>query len=146
LKYGFGINVEQALTKDAGVFGRLGWNDGKTESFAFTSVDRLATAGVSVTGVRWRRPDDTAASEFTACGLSGVHAVYLARGGLDFLIGDGRLRYGPEYISETYYSARVLPGLFATIDLQHVTNPAYNRDRGPVWIGSLRLHLEIGKK
>ena len=146
LKYGFGVNVEQEVTKGAGVFGRLGWNDGKTESFAFTSIDRLATAGVSFTGARWRRPDDTVASEFTAGGLAGVHAVYLARGGLDFLIGDGRLRYGPEYISETYYSARVFPGLFATIDLQHVTNPAYNRDRGPVWIGSLRLHLEVGKK
>jgi len=32
---------EQELTKDIGVFGRLGWNDGKTESFAFTAIDRL---------------------------------------------------------------------------------------------------------
>src|SRR5258708_7241767 len=27
LKYGAGINVEQELAKDLGVFGRLGWND-----------------------------------------------------------------------------------------------------------------------
>ena len=144
LKYGFGLNVEQELRKDLGVFGRLGWNDGKTESFAFTAIDRLATTGVSVTGGSWKRPRDTAASAITVSGLSAVHATYLARGGLDFLIGDGALRYGREAIWESYYSARVLPGVFTTIDLQHVTNPAYNRDRGPLWIGSLRLHVEWG--
>ena len=144
LKYGFGLNLEQELTKEIGVFGRLGWNDGKTESFAFTAIDRLATAGISITGQRWRRPFDTVATEFTASGISGVHALYLARGGSDFLIGDGRLRYGPEYISETYYSARLFPGFFASFDLQHVSNPAYNQDRGPVWIPSIRLHVDVG--
>ncbi|HEY2013346.1 MAG TPA: carbohydrate porin [Bryobacteraceae bacterium] len=146
LKYGFGVNVEQEVARNVGVFGRLGWNDGKTESFAFTAIDRLATAGISVNGTIWKRPHDIAASEMTASGISGVHALYLARGGLDFLIGDGALRYGPEYISESYYCARVIPGLFATVDLQHVANPAFNRDRGPVWVGTLRLHMEFGKK
>jgi high affinity Mn2+ porin len=145
-KYGFGLNLEQELTKDAGFFARLGWNDGKTESFAFTAIDRLATAGVSITGQRWRRPFDTFATELTVSGISGVHALYLARGGYDFLIGDGRLKYAPECISETYYSARLLPGFFASFDLQHVSNPAYNQERGPVWIPSIRLHLEFGKK
>lgn len=145
LKYGFGINLEQELSKDIGLFARLGWNDGKTESFAFTAIDRLTTGGVSITGQRWRRPFDTAATELTVSGISGVHALYLARGGHDFLIGDGRLRYGPEYISETYYSARLFPGFFASFDLQHVANPAYNQDRGPVWISSIRLHVEFGK-
>ncbi len=146
LKYGFGINAEQELTNDIGIFGRLGWNDGKTESFAFTAIDRLATVGVSVTGGRWYRPHDTAATEITFTGISGVHAVYLARGGYDFIIGDGRLNYGPETISESYYSARLFPGFFTSFTLQHVANPAYNRDRGPVWIPSLRLHLELGKR
>jgi hypothetical protein len=82
----------------------------------------------------------------TISGLSAVHAQYLAMGGYDFLIGDGALRYGPETVWETYYSARVIPQLFATIGLDHADNPAYNRDRGPVWIGSFRLHLEFGKK
>jgi len=145
LKYGFGLNVDQEITKDLGVFGRLGWNDGKTESFAFTAIDRLATAGISITGERWRRPFDTVATELTVSGISGVHALYLARGGYDFLIGDGRLQYGPEYISESYYSARLFPGFFASFDLQHVANPAYNQQRGPVWISSIRLHLELGK-
>jgi len=146
LKYGFGLNAEQEIAKDIGVFGRLGWNDGKTESFAFTAIDRLASIGASFNGSRWRRPDDTVATEITISGLSAVHAQYLALGGDDFLIGDGALRYGTEDIWESYYSARVFPWLTVAVDAQHVTNPAYNRDRGPVWVGSLRLHVESGKK
>jgi high affinity Mn2+ porin len=145
LKYGLGLNLEQAVTSDIGFFVRLGWNDGKTESFAFTAIDRLASGGVSMTGARWHRPFDTVAAEFTANGISGVHALYLARGGYDFLIGDGRLRYGPESIAEAYYNAHLLPGLFAAFDLQHVSNPAYNQDRGPLWITSIRLHVDWDK-
>ena len=145
-KYGVGFNFDQELSKDIGVFGRLGWNDGKTESFAFTAIDRLATGGVSVTGRSWRRPFDTVATEITTSGLSSVHAQYLALGGHDFLIGDGRLRYGLETIWESYYSARLFSGFFASFDLQHVANPAFNQDRGPVWISSIRLHLELGKE
>jgi high affinity Mn2+ porin len=149
MKYGTGVSFDQELTKDVGVFARLGWNDGKTESFVFTAIDRLATGGVSVTGRRWHRHFDTVAAELTTSGISGVHALYLAHGGDDFLIGDGHLEYGPEYVFETYYRARVfpriLPGFFTSIDLQHVANPAYNQDRGPVWIPSVRVHLELGK-
>jgi len=145
LKYGFGVNMDQEVKQDFGVFARLGWNDGKTESFAFTAMDRLATGGVSLSGSRWHRPNDTIATELTFGGISGVHALYLARGGYDFLIGDGHLQYGPETIWETYYSARVYRGIFANFDLQHVTNPAYNEDRGPLWIPSIRLHIEFGK-
>jgi len=146
VKYGFGVSADQELTKDVGIFGRLGWSDGKTESFAFTTIDRLATAGVSVKGSRWKRPDDTVGTEMTVAGISGVHATYLARGGFDFLIGDGALRYGPEYAWESYYSARLFAGVFVSVDAQHYVNPAYNRDRGPLWAGTLRLHIETGKK
>jgi len=145
LKYGFGINLEQALTKDVGIFTRLGWNDGRTESFAFTAIDRLASSGISVTGRHWKRPHDNLATALTVSGLSAVHAEYLARGGLDFIIGDGGLNYAPEYVWESYYNARIFRGLFATLDLQRVINPAYNEDRGPVWIPSLRLHVELDK-
>jgi len=146
LKYGFGVNIQQEIIKNVGVFSRLGWNDGKTEDFAFTAIDRLATGGVSVSGKLWKRPEDTLASEFTASGLSAVHALYLERGGLDFLLGDGRLNYRPEYVWESYYNARILKGFFAALDAQHVANPAYNHDRGPLWAYSLRLHLEYGRK
>ena len=142
LKYGAGVNLEQEVAKDIGVFARLGWNDGKTESFAFTAIDRLASGGVSVTGDRWKRPHDVVATALTVSGISGVHASYLAHGGNDFLIGDGALQYRPEYAWESYYSARLFPGFFTTLDLQHIANPAYNQNRGPVWIWSLRLHIE----
>lgn len=145
LKYGAGISWDQEIANDLGIFGRLGWNDGKTESFAFTAIDRVVNAGVSINGSRWRRKDDTAASMLTASGIAGVHAVYLAHGGLDFLIGDGKLRYGPEYVWESYYQARLWSVFWAAFDLMHVNNPAYNQDRGPVWIESLRLHIELGK-
>jgi high affinity Mn2+ porin len=145
LKYGYGLNVEQEVTRDLGAFFRLGWNNGQTESFAFTAIDRLASGGVSLTGSRWRRRHDTVGSAFTVSGLSTIHAQYLARGGLDFIIGDGALRYGTERIWESYYSARLLRGFFASLDLQNITNPAFNRDRGPLWVSSLRLHLEFGK-
>ncbi len=146
LKYGVGISADQEITKDIGLLARLGWNDGKTESFAFTAIDRLATGGVSFNGKRWHRPQDTVATELTVNGLSAVHSQYLALGGHDFLIGDGRLHYAPETIWESYYSARLFTGFFATLDFQHVNNPAYNQDRGPLWISSVRLHWELGRK
>ena len=146
LKYGFGISADQDLAGDIGIFGRLGWNDGKTESFAFTAMDRLATIGASFKGNRWKRPADVVATEVTVGGISGVHAQYLARGGNDFLIGDGGLRYNPETSWESYYSARLFPGFFVSLGADHISNPAYNRDRGPLWAGTLRLHLELSKK
>lgn len=146
LKYGFGVNAEQEIIDGLGVFLRLGWNDGKTQSFEFTAIDRLASTGVSLSGARWRRKEDTFATELTVAGISSVHALYLARGGLDFLIGDGTLNYAPEYIWESYYNARLFQGFFAALDAQHIVNPAYNQDRGPLWAYSLRLHIEYGKK
>jgi len=146
LKYGFGVSADQEVAKDIGVFGRLGWNDGKTESFAFTAMDRVATAGVSVKATRWKRPGDVVATALTIGGLSAVHSQYLALGGNDFLIGDGALRYGPETTWESYYSARLFKGLFATLGASHYNNPGYNRDRGPLWVGTLRLHIELSKK
>jgi len=144
LKYGFGLNLEQELTKNVGMFMRLGWSDGKNEDFAFTAIDRLASAGTSVTGRSWHRPHDTAATSFTASGISGVHATYLAHGGLDFLLGDGRLNYAPEYMWESYYSVPAFKGFFVSLDAQHINNPAFNHDRGPLWAFSLRLHIEGG--
>jgi high affinity Mn2+ porin len=146
LKYGAGISFDQAINSDAGIFTRLGWNDGKTQSFAFTAIDRLASAGVSIKATRWHRKYDVVGTSLTAGGLSAVHREYLAAGGLDFLIGDGRLNYAPEYVWESFYSARIVPGFYTTFDVQRDTNPAYNHDRGPVMIYSIRLHLGLGLK
>jgi high affinity Mn2+ porin len=56
------------------------------------------------------------------------------------------LNYAPEYIWESYYRARVFKGFFASLDAQHIDNPAYNHDRGPLWALSLRLHIKAGRK
>ena len=84
LKYGAGISFDQAVSSDVGIFARLGWNDGETQSFAFTAIDRLATGGVSTKGTRWRRKFDVAGTSLTAGGLSSVHREYLAAGDLIF--------------------------------------------------------------
>jgi len=146
LKYGLGISFDQALSDDIGVFARLGWNDGQTQSFVFTAIDRLASGGLSLKATRWHRKYDMVGTSLTAGGLSTIHREYLAAGGLDFLIGDGRLNYYPEYVWESFYSARVFGGFFATFDAQRDTNPAYNHDRGPVMIYSVRLHVGLGLK
>ncbi len=144
IKYGFGVNLEQKIAADAGVFARLGWNDGKTESWAFTEIDRTASGGVSVKGGRWRRPDDVFGAAVAVNGISRDHRAYLARGGYGFLIGDGKLPHpGPETIFETYYGWRVQKLLTVSPDYQFIANPAYNRDRGPVHVFSLRLHVEL---
>jgi carbohydrate-selective porin OprB len=67
----------------------------------------------------------------------------LKLGGLGFLLGDGNLRYGRENIVESYYNLHAWRGLFYALDVQHVADPGYNRDRGPVWVGSLRMHVDF---
>ena len=44
-KYGYYLNVEQAVTDDIGLFGRWSWNDGKNEIEAFTDIDSSFSVG-----------------------------------------------------------------------------------------------------
>ena len=141
LKYGFGLNLEQAITPDIGVFARYGWADGKTEAWEFSQIDRSVSGGVSIGGARWRRAQDRVGVAAARNYLSGDQRSFLAAGGLGFLIGDGRLNYRPESIVEAYYAWQPLKIFTVSLDYQHVDNPAYNRDRGPVSVYSLRLHL-----
>jgi len=46
-KYGFGLNAEQELAKNLGLFSRLGWSDGANEAWTFADVDRTATLGLT---------------------------------------------------------------------------------------------------
>jgi high affinity Mn2+ porin len=142
VKYGFGFNIEQQLTAQSRVYGRLGWNDGRNESFAYTEVDRTATLGADWFGRVWRRPADKLGAAFITNAISGDHRRYLELGGLGFLLGDGGLTYGQENIFETYYNAQIWRGIYAAVDWQHVTNPGYNQARGPVSVVSFRIHLE----
>jgi high affinity Mn2+ porin len=142
-KYGFGLSWDQEITKELGIFGRLGWNDGHTESWAFTAIDRLAELGMLLKGKCWCRPNDVVGLVGCIEGLSGDHRNYLGAGGLDFIIGDGKLTYGPEEILDFFYDVQVIKGIFVTFDFQEVNHPAYNRDRGPVSIYTLRVHIEV---
>jgi len=142
VKYGFGLNAEQELTSNLRAFFRLGWNDGKTESFAYTEVDRTAVFGGDYKGDRWHRSRDKVGAAFIINGITGDHARYLQLGGLGFLLGDGGLSYGTENILETYYTAHVWRGISVAFDYQHIQNPGYNEDRGPVSVYSVRLHIE----
>lgn len=143
VKYGFGVNFEQEVTKPLRVFGRYGWNDGRNESFAYTEVDNTAEFGADVKGSVWKRKQDKMGAVFVTNGISRDHQAYLALGGKGFILGDGGLTYGRENIFEGYYTLHFWRGVFGSVDLQHVNNPGYNRDRGPVLVPGLRLHLEF---
>ncbi len=142
VKYGFGLNVEQEITSLWRAHGRLGWNNGSTESFAYTEIDQTAQIGNDFRGKPWRRPQDKVGAAFVVNGISADHRRYLALGGLGFLLGDGGLTYGTEKIFETYYTAHLWRGISFAADYQHVTNPGYNQVRGPVDIVSFRIHVE----
>lgn len=142
-KTGWGVNAEQALTANLGMFARWSWSDGRNESWAFTEVDRSVSAGLSLKGSGWGRPADRVGVAYVENGLSPDHRDYLAAGGLGFLLGDGRLTYAPERIVEVYYALAIGKYFTASLDLQHCVNPGYNAVRGPVTLSALRIHFSF---
>ncbi len=142
-KYGFGLNWEQELAKDVGVFSRVGWNNGQYEAWTFTDANWSASLGVSVKGSSWGRPDDTFGLAGVVSGASSANQKFLEAGGTDILDGDGALSYGPEEALETYYSFQIREGVSFTLDYQFINNPAFNTDRGPVSVFGARLHFEF---
>jgi hypothetical protein len=142
-KYGFGLNFEQEITPQVGVFGRLGWSDGHNESFAYSEDDRTVELGGFATGSPWHRHNDRAGVAFVGNGIVAAHQQYLAFGGLGFILGDGGLTYGHEKIVESFYTAHLWRGFFATYDFQHINNPGYNQARGPISVSAFRFHTEF---
>ncbi|WP_158748454.1 carbohydrate porin [Acidobacterium sp. S8] len=142
VKYGFGWNNEQEITQNLRIFSRFGWNEGQHESFAYTEVDQSVTVGGDLRGTDWHRQNDKIGVAFVSNAIKQDHQNYLKYGGLGFLLGDGRLDYGRENIVESYYNWHVKSGLFFALGLSHIDNPGYNRDRGPVWVPSVRMHVD----
>jgi high affinity Mn2+ porin len=142
-KYGFELNFEQELPANLAVFGRLGWSDGRNESFAYTEVDRSVETGIFSKGDKWRRKNDRVGAVFVANEIVAAHQQYLGYGGLGFLLGDGALTPGPEKIFEGFYTAHLWRGFFASCDFQHINNPGYNKARGPVFVPGMRFHVEF---
>ncbi len=143
MKYGFGVNLEQALTRNITAYGRFGWNNGKTESYAYTEIDQTFSGGVAVNGRKWGRKQDRLGIAFATNAISRYHQMYLALRGDGFILGDGALNYGRENILESYYTVHLWRGLYVAPDVQYIVNPAYNRDRGPVIVPGFRLHIEL---
>ncbi len=143
IKWGGGINLEQHLSKDLMMAARASWNDGQAVTWAFTPIDRSYSLGFKMAGRSWGRPQDVVGLSGLFNGIAPVHRAYLAAGGLDYLIGDGKLpQYSMEKIAEVFYAARFKKVFFITPDYQFVDSPAYNPLRGPVHVFSLRFHIE----
>jgi high affinity Mn2+ porin len=142
-KVGVYGNIEQAVTRDVGVFARASWADGKNEILSFTDIDRSAAAGVSIKGAGWGRPRDTVGLAGAVNAIGAAHRAFHAAGGLGLLIGDGRLNYREEKILETFYAIHLSKWTSLTFDYQFIADPAYNADRGPVSIFAARFHAEF---
>ena len=143
-KWGVALNAEQEVSPALGVFLRAGYGDGKVEADDFTDIDRTLALGGQLKGQGWGRADDRIGLAAVVNGLSGLHQRFFADGGLGTLAGDGQLpHYAREWIIEGYYDWQVMRHINLTADVQRVTNPAYNRDRGPANVFALRLHAGV---
>jgi high affinity Mn2+ porin len=141
---GLSLNLQQQVSDTIALFGRAGLAGGDVEPYEFTDIDRTVSGGVSLNGARWGRKGDSVVVAGVVNGISDAHRRYLAAGGLGILIGDGRLpHYGAEDILESYYDVGLNKIVHVALDLQVVNNPAYNRDRGPVAVGAIRLHAQF---
>ena len=142
-KVGYGVNIEQSLGAAGGVFLRASRHDGRTETYAYSEVDRSVSAGVLLNGGLWGRRGDSFGLARARNGLSSSHRYYLAAGGLAFFLGDGRLNYRAEEVTEAFYSLAVAPRAWISFNIQRIANPAHNADRGPVGIYGVRLHANF---
>ncbi len=141
---GISLDLEQSLRDDLGLYVRAGLADGDIEPYEYTDIDQTVSSGLSLSGKRWGRKDDTVGLAGTLNFISTIHQAYLADGGLGILVGDGRLPHpGPEEIVETYYRIALTLNTALSFDAQLVGNPAYNRDRGPAPILTARLHAQF---
>jgi hypothetical protein len=143
VKYGFGINTEKEISNTVGTFLKASWNDGKTATWAFTEIDQSISGGINIKGNSWKRVNDNIGIAQVINGISKEHQNFLNAGLYGFIIGDGKLNYGAEAITEVYYKAQIAKSFFISADYQFVNNPAYNKDRGPVHVFAIRGHIEF---
>jgi high affinity Mn2+ porin len=144
VKVGVGINLEQYVAKDIGLFLRAMYSDGRSEVDAYDSADRDLSLGVVAKGSLWRRPFDVVGVGLALSSISGIHAQYLAMGGVDGFIGDGHLRQASEGLIDVFYSVNLLKAIWLAADYQLLWNPGYNADRaGPVQMPGVKIHGEF---
>ena len=143
VKVGIGVNAEQSITPNIGVFMRAMYSDGRTEVEAYDSADRSASIGAVVRGTLWRQPLDSVGVGAGTSWISAIHAKYLEMGGVDGFIGDGALTKANEDMTEIWYSRHIARSVSVSLDYQHVWNPGYNGARGPVNLFGGRFHFEF---
>jgi len=143
VKYGFGFNTEQEVTDSLRLFGRFGWNDDRKESFVYTEVAQTVLFGGDYNGHGWHRANDKLGVAFVSDAIKRDHQNYLHYGGLGFLLGDGNLTYAREDISEWYYNAHIWRGLYGMLGGTQIAHPGYNTDRGPVYVTTVRAHIDF---
>jgi high affinity Mn2+ porin len=137
------LNLEQELSKSVGLFARLSANQGKNETYDFTDINQSLSGGVVFQGASWGRGGDTIGVAGVVNDLTTDAKNYFSSGGMGVLVGDGWLNYGQEKIFETFYNARLSSHISSAIDFQYILNPGYNKDRGPVPVLGLRLHVDF---
>ena len=142
-KLGIGIFAEQYIAPKIGVFTRVMVSDGKSEVYAYTPTDRSAAFGLLAKGALRSRPGDVFGTGINFGWISKSHADYLRLGGVDGFIGDGAIHAASETAFDVFYSLNLRRALWLSGDYQHVANPAFNSDRGPVNIFSIRIHGEF---
>ena len=102
-KDGVGLNFAQQIPPDFGVLSRVGVSRGTVEAIDLPDINRSISGGLSLTGSRWGRPDDTFGLAGAINRISHQGKLYLAAGGLGGIIGDGQLpNAGREQILETF--------------------------------------------
>ena len=140
-KYGYAASWEHSFTPNLTMLIRNSWNDGRYATWAFTEVD--ASSSVLFRKYKIFTDDDNFGLAFVKNDLSADHIRFYQLGGYGFMIGDGKLNYSPEMIMETFYKINYNRYMSLTFDYQYVINPAYNKDRGPVSVYAMRVHIEI---
>ncbi len=143
IKMGIGLNIEQSLTQDVGIFLRGMYSDGKTEDDSYTSADRSLSFGALIDGELWHRNKDAFGSAYALSWISASHIAFLNMGGIDQFIGDGKINYSPERVWELFYKLNVYKTAWLTLDYQYISNPGFNADRGPVDVYGVRAHFEF---
>ncbi len=133
-----GISFDQQITRDFGIFARFSWGDHRVQSWMFTEHDTAISGGGALRGESWGRPGDTIGLGTNIGFASAGRRRYMEAGGIGFIVGDGRLNYRPEWITELYYDARVAAGVNVALNYQLAVNPGFNADRGPVHLLALR--------
>jgi len=143
VKYGFGLNTEQEVTDRLRLFGRFGWNEDQHESFVYTEVGQTILFGGDYSGRGWRRDSDKIGVAFVTNAIKRDHQNYLHYGGLGFLLGDGGLTYAREDILEWYYNLHLWRGYYMAAGGTEIVHPGYNKDRGPVYVTTVRAHIDF---